>query len=59
MMDAKGVCTIREVFYQEDGTITSFADATIPALSWLWVTTSDKAGSPTELALTFDYNEDG
>ena len=31
MMDAKGVCTIREVFYQEDGTITSFAvDPAIP-----------------------------
>jgi hypothetical protein len=38
--------------------ITSFADATIPAGSWMWVTTSAKSGNVNEVAITFDYTED-
>jgi hypothetical protein len=38
--------------------ITSFDDATVPADSFLWVTTTDVSGTNAELALTVKYTED-
>jgi hypothetical protein len=37
---------------------TSFTDATIPADSFVWLTTSALNGTPTELNVTIEYTED-
>lgn len=36
---------------------TSFTNASIPANSWVWVTTSAIGGTPTELAVTLTYTQ--
>jgi hypothetical protein len=43
------------------GNITTsggFTDATIPADSFVWLTTSALSGTPTELNVTIEYTED-
>jgi hypothetical protein len=37
---------------------TTFTDATIPADSFVWITTSALSGTPTELNVTIEYTED-
>jgi len=38
---------------------TTFSDATMPAGSWLWLTTSTETGVVNELHVTVEYTEDG
>lgn len=37
---------------------TSFDDATIPANSWVWITTNASSGTVTELSVSIEYTED-
>lgn len=39
--------------------VTSLGDNTIESSSWVWVETTAKSGNVDEIAITFDYKEDG
>jgi hypothetical protein len=48
----------RSVTSASGSTTTSFNDATIPAGSWVWITTSATGGTITEISITLTYSKD-